>query len=91
MSTTTIRLDVKLKARLAAAARRAGKTPHALILEAIEDTLEQSESMDEIDRLADERWAAYLKDGKTISFEQAAAHVRAYARRITKGKGAKSR
>ena len=36
MSTTTIRLEDDLKARVAAAAERAGVTAHAFILDAIE-------------------------------------------------------
>jgi predicted transcriptional regulator len=35
MSATTIRLPVVLKRRIASAARRAGKSPHAFMLEAI--------------------------------------------------------
>ena len=43
MTTTTIRLDDDLKSRVAAAARREGKTAHAFILEAIAQTVEQAE------------------------------------------------
>ncbi len=35
MATTTIRLNEAMKARIAAAAERAGKTAHAFMLEAI--------------------------------------------------------
>ena len=40
MSTTTIRLEDDLKARINAAAAQAGKTAHAFILEAIAQTVE---------------------------------------------------
>jgi predicted transcriptional regulator len=42
MTTTTIRLEDDLKARVAAAAEKAGKTAHAFILEAISQTVEQA-------------------------------------------------
>ena len=42
MSTTTIRIDAALKARMAEAAQRAGKTAHSFILEAIAQTVAQS-------------------------------------------------
>ena len=44
MSTTTIRLEDDLKARINAAAAQAGKTAHAFILEAIAQTVEQVET-----------------------------------------------
>jgi predicted transcriptional regulator len=40
MSTTTIRIEEDLKARIAAAAHVAGKTSHAFILDAIAQTVE---------------------------------------------------
>lgn len=80
MSTTTIRLDAALKARLAAAALRAGKTPHAFILEAIAETIDQADHEDELHRLADERWAKLLTTGKTVSWNAAKSYVRASAR-----------
>ena len=43
MSTTTIRLPDDLKARLAAAAERAGTTSHNFILQAILEKTEQEE------------------------------------------------
>ena len=58
MSTTTIRIEADLKARLAAAAKRAGKTTHAFILEAIAQTMEQAELDEEFHRLASWQYAA---------------------------------
>jgi predicted transcriptional regulator len=55
MSTTTIRLDEHLKARVAAVAERAGKTAHAFILDAIAYRVEQAELEDEFHRIADAR------------------------------------
>ncbi len=70
MSTTTIRIDDDLKARVAAAAERSGKTSHGFILEAISRTVEQAERNDEFHRVADERWAKILSTGKTVSWDQ---------------------
>ena len=56
MTTTTIRLEGDLKARVAAAAEREGKTAHAFILDAIAQTVEQAEVDEEFRRVATERW-----------------------------------
>ena len=55
MATTTIRIEDELKARVAAAAERAGKSTHAFILDAIAHTVEQAELDDDFHRVADER------------------------------------
>ena len=65
MSTTTIRLEDQLKARIAAAAERAGTTTHAFILDAVEHTVEQAEQEAEFHRVANELWAKLLKTGHT--------------------------
>lgn len=80
MSTTTIRLESRLKARLAAAARRAGKTPHAFILDAIAATVDEADQADEMHRVADERWAGFLATGETVSLDDAEAYLRVRAR-----------
>jgi predicted transcriptional regulator len=79
MSTTTIRLEDDLKSRVAAAAQRSGKSPHAFILDAIQQTVEQSEADDAFERLADERWARLLKSGKAVPFDVAKAYIEARA------------
>jgi len=71
MPTTTIRIEGTLKARLAAAAARTGKTPHAFILDAIPETVEQSEIDAEFHRIADERWASFLATGKSVAWDDA--------------------
>jgi len=43
MATITIRMADELKARLTVAATRVGKTPHAFILDAIAQAVEQAE------------------------------------------------
>ena len=80
MTTTTIRIEDELKARVAVAAQRAGKTAHAFILDAIAQTVEQVELDDEFHRVADERWAKALATGKTVPWDDAKAFLEARAR-----------
>jgi len=79
MTTTTIRLEDDLKARVAAAAEREGKTAHAFILDAIAQTVEQAELDEEFQRVAAERWTKVLDTGKTVPWDDAKAYVRARA------------
>jgi predicted transcriptional regulator len=80
MTTTTIRIEDDLKARVAAAAERAGKTAHAFILEAIAQTVEQAELDEAFHRVADERWAKVLASGKTVPWDEAKAWLEARSR-----------
>ena len=80
MSTTTIRLEDKLKLRISAAAERAGKTTHAFMLDAIEQTVEQVEQEAEMHRLADARWARLLQTGKSVPWDEARRYIDARAR-----------
>jgi predicted transcriptional regulator len=66
MATTTIRLPEDLKARIASAAKRAGKTTHSFILEAIAEKAEQEELRAGFDAEADARFAKIVASGKTI-------------------------
>ncbi len=75
MSTTTIRLEDDLKARVAAAAQRAGKTAHAFILDAIAQTVEQVELDNAFNTLADQRWANIQATGKTVPWDDAKAYL----------------
>ena len=70
MSTTTIRLPQDLKARIAAAARRAGRTPHSLILEAVTEKADQEERRSEFDEVAEKRFDQIVKAGKTIPWSE---------------------
>ena len=80
MSTTTIRIDDDLKARIAAAAESAGKTSHGFIVDAISQTVEQAELNDDFHRVADERWAKILATGKTVSWDEMRTYLAARAR-----------
>jgi predicted transcriptional regulator len=79
MTTTTIRLEDDLKARIAAAAGLAGKTAHAFILEAISQTVEQVELDHEFHGLAAQRWAKIKTTGKTVSWDEARTYLQAKA------------
>lgn len=79
MSTTTIRIDEDLKARVAAAAERAGKTSHGFILEAIAQTVEQAEMSDAFHSEADERWIKILAKGKSVAWDEMRAYLAARA------------
>ena len=70
MSTTTIRLPDELKARVAAAAERAGTTPHSFILEAIAEKAQDEERRHEFQQVAEQRYAEIVASGKTIAWEE---------------------
>jgi predicted transcriptional regulator len=75
MSTTTIRLPDELKARIAAAAERAGKTPHALILEAIAEKAEETERRSDFYGEAERRFAEIAASGKAIPWSEMRAYL----------------
>jgi predicted transcriptional regulator len=79
VGTTTIRLDDELKARVAEAAERAGKTSHGFILGAIVQTVEQDERKDQFQREADERWAKILDRRKTVPWDEMRTYLTARA------------
>lgn len=85
MSTTTIRLPEELKTRVAAAARRAGTTPHSFILEAIAEKADQAERRAEFLDEADRRLANIASSGKTIPW----ADMRRYLEDRLAGKKAR--
>ena len=77
MSTTTIRLDDALKARVAALAQRSGKTAHSLILDAIAQSVERAELSHDFHRVADDRWATVLATGKTVPWDDMRSYLAA--------------
>jgi predicted transcriptional regulator len=79
MSTTTIRLEDELKARVAAAAQQAGVTAHAFILDAIAQTVNRVEEDNAFHALADARWQGIQDTGKTVSWDEAQAYLTARA------------
>lgn len=85
MTTTTIRLPSDLKARVAAAAKKSGKSTHSFILEAIAEKAQDTERASEFHALADQRMAEIAASGKTISWAQ----MRTYLQARVAGKRAK--
>jgi predicted transcriptional regulator len=79
-TTTTIRIEDDLKARVAAAAARAGKTAHAFILDAIAQTVEQVELDEAFHSVAEERWAKILATGETVPWDDAKLWLEARSR-----------
>lgn len=77
MSTTTIRLPSELKARVAAAAKKAGKSAHSFILEAIAEKAQHTEQASEFQALADQRFAAIAASGKTIPWSEMRSYLEA--------------
>lgn len=75
MATTTIRISNELKARVAAAAERAGKTSHGFILEAIAEKAEQEERRSDFDEVAERRLADVVSSGKTVSWDKLRTYV----------------
>lgn len=69
MSTTTIRMPEDLKARVAVAAKRSGKTSHNFILQAIAEKAEREGLRADFDSVADNRYADIVASGKTIPWE----------------------
>lgn len=79
MSTTTIRLPKELKARVAAAAERAGNTAHGFILEAIAEKTDQAERRADFHDVAERRYSSLLASGKTIPWEKMRGYLEARA------------
>lgn len=77
MSTTTIRIEDALKARVAVAAQQSGKTAHAFILDAISQTVEQVELDNAFHAVADARWEKIKDSGKTVAWDEAKAYLTA--------------
>lgn len=82
MSTTTIRLSEDLKERATTAANKLGTSMHNFILQAIAEKTNQAELKSDFYQVADERYAAILKSGKTISWDE----MRQYLKSKAKGK-----
>lgn len=82
MSTTTIRLPDRLKARVTALAKRAGKTAHSFILEAIAEKTDEEERRSDFQEVAEKRYAGIVATGETIPWSE----MREYLGRRLAGK-----
>lgn len=70
MTTTTIRLPDELKERIAQAAERVGTTPHAFILDAIAERVEEAERRNDFHATAEQRYAKIVATGKTVPWSE---------------------
>lgn len=77
MATTTIRLPDDLKARVAAAAKHAGTTAHAFMLEAIAEKAEQAERRADFDAVAEARFARIAATGQTVPWQEMRGYLEA--------------
>ena len=75
MTTTTIRLPDDLKARVAAAAERAGTTAHSFILEAIVEKADQAERRADFHEDAEKRYTDLVASGKTIPWKKMRSYL----------------
>ena len=85
MSTTTIRLPDRLKARVAAVAKRTGATAHGFILEAIAEKAADEEQRGDFSELAEQRYAGIVASGKAIPWSE----MRAYLEKRISGRKAR--
>jgi predicted transcriptional regulator len=85
MSTTTIRLPVELKARVADAARRSGTTPHGFILAAIAEKTDADQRRAEFEQMAAARYDGIVASDRTIPWGE----MRQYMQARTAGRKAK--
>jgi len=83
--TTTIRLPEDLKARLTAAAKEAGTTPHNFILQAIAEKTTEEEARGDFYKEAEARFARITAAGETIPWEE----MRTYLEERIAGKALK--
>lgn len=77
MSTTTVRLPAELKARVAAAAKRAGTTAHHFIVEAIAEKTDRDERKAEFMAEAESRFAEIARTSETIPWAQMQRYLEA--------------
>jgi predicted transcriptional regulator len=82
---TTIRLPQDLKARVLAAAKRAGKTPHSFIVEAIAEKADEAERRSDFHDVAEKRYSEITASGKTVPWSE----MRAYLEHRVAGKKAR--
>lgn len=79
MTTTTIRLPLDLKARVATAAERAGTSAHSYILEAIAQKAELDEARRDFEATAERRFVEIVKTGKSIPWKDMRRYLEARA------------
>jgi predicted transcriptional regulator len=79
MPTTTIRLSDELKARVTAAAERAGVSPHSFIVDAIAARTEVEEQRRDLEEVAERRYAALVASGRSVPWSEMRRYLKARA------------
>ena len=86
MSTTTLRLDSPLKRRIANLAQAAGRTPHSLMVEALEQKADEMEAQVAFSRVAATRDQALQAGQKGVDWHDMKAWLRGVAKAGTSAK-----
>lgn len=76
MATTTLRVPEELKARIAELAERSGKTAHAFMLEALEESVRLAETRAALVEEAQSRMQEVMESGRGIEWHEARAYLR---------------
>lgn len=91
-TTTTIRLDAPLKRRIAKLAQAAGRTPHSLMAEALEQKADELEAQAAFSQLAATRDQALQAGQKAVAWHDMKAWLRATVKtRASAGKTARAK
>ena len=69
-TTTTIRLPDELKARVNAAAERAGTSPHGFMLQAIAEKAAQDEQRRDFEQVVQQRYDKLVTDGRSVPWSE---------------------
>ena len=77
MATTSLKLPDELKQRVNALAALANKSPHAFMLEAIEQEARRGEKYQQFLAQAETSWQEYQSNGVAFAAEDVHAYVRA--------------
>ena len=85
MSTTTIRLDAPLKRRIAKLAKDAGRTPHSLMAEALEQKADELEAQAAFARVAASRDQALQAGQESVAWHDMKFWLRDSVKRRTAG------
>jgi len=79
MPTTTIRLSDELRARVAAAAARAGVSPHSFIIDAIAARAAIEEQRRDMEEVAERRYATLVASGRSVPWSDMRRYLEARA------------
>ena len=79
MSTTTLRLPDKLRARIVELAAKSGRTAHSVMLDAIAQRVEEEELKAAFSSESDSRFAAMIQSGAGILWHDMRAYLKTRA------------